>query len=230
MNSFDLDILRFANQFAFRSTTADHIISAISGLYMTHLVLVAMLWWVWFRGGISARRDREIVIATIVASFGALLLGRSLAHWLPFRLRPFANPELAMSFPPNESTTHLLRTWSAFPSDHAMMWCALATGIFIASRRLGVVALLYSLLFVCLPRIYLGLHHPTDIVAGAALGVSICVICNSTAIRQWIAAPALNWSVRHEGGINVALFLLGFEFASQFDEIRTLSESFLKHL
>ncbi|TAL95368.1 MAG: phosphatase PAP2 family protein [Paraburkholderia sp.] len=230
MNKFDLDILRFVNHFAFRSTSFDHIVIAISGLYLTRLVLVAMLWWIWFRGGSSARRDREIVIATIVATFSALVCGRLLAHWLPFRLRPYANPELGMIFPRDESTTHFLRFWSAFPSDHAMMWCALAAGVFLASRRLGIVALLYSLVFICLPRVYLGLHHPTDILAGAVLGMAICLILNRETLRQRIATPILGWSLSHEGLFQMGIFVLGFELASQFDEIRTLSEPFLKHL
>jgi undecaprenyl-diphosphatase len=204
---------------------------AFSGFYLTRgLVLMAMLWWIWFRNGPSVRRDREIVVTTIVSSFVALLVGRLLAHELPFRVRPFANPDLAMSFPSDPSTMYMLRTWSAFPSDHAMMWCAVATGIFLASRRLGVAAIVYTVVLIGLPRIYLGLHHPTDVLAGLALGALICVLLNRAVIRQRIAAPVLNWSAKHQAAFHVAIFLLSFELASQFDEIRLLSESFLKRL
>jgi undecaprenyl-diphosphatase len=231
VNTFDSTVLRFFNQFAFRSATFDHMVIAFSGFYLTRgLVLMAVLWWIWFRNGPSARRDREIVVTTIFASFVALFVGRLLAHGLPFRVRPFANPELAMSFPSDPSTTYLLRTWSAFPSDHAMMWCAVATGIFLASRRLGVVAIVYTVLLIGLPRIYLGLHHPTDVLAGLALGAFICALLNRAAIRQRIAAPVLNWSTKHDAAFHVVIFLLSFELASQFDELRMLSESVLKHL
>jgi undecaprenyl-diphosphatase len=125
---------------------------------------------------------------------------------------------------------YMLRTWSAFPSDHAMMWCAVATGIFLASRRLGVAAIVYTVVLIGLPRIYLGLHHPTDVLAGLALGALICVLLNRAVIRQRIAAPVLNWSAKHQAAFHVAIFLLSFELASQFDEIRLLSESFLKRL
>jgi undecaprenyl-diphosphatase len=231
VNTFDSTILRFVNQFAFRSGTFDHMVIAFNEFYFTRgLVLMGMLWWIWFRNGPSVRRDREIVATTTVATFVALFTGRFLAHWLPFRVRPFANPELMLRFPSDGSTQDLLRTWSAFPSDHAMMWCAVATGIFLASRRLGIVAFLYAIVFICLPRVYLGLHHPTDVLAGGALGVLICLIMNRAAFRQRLAAPILSWSAKHEGALHVGIFLLSFELASQFDELRTLSQSVLKHL
>ena len=63
----------------------------------------------------------------------------------------------------------------------------------------------------------------------AALGIAICLILNRETLRQRIATPILNWSLDHEGLFQVGIFVLGFELASQFDEIRTLSEPFLKH-
>jgi membrane-associated phospholipid phosphatase len=228
VNTFDREILLYISKFDFRSRRFDYVVNVISDLNLIHLVLVAMLWWIWFRNRSSTRRDREIVVSTILASFVALCAGRLLAHWLPFRVRPFVNPELGITFPLDSPETHALRMWSAFPSDHAMMWCALAAGVFLVSKRLGVIALLYTIVLICLPRIYLGLHHPTDILAGAALGISICLVLCYAPIRRRIAAPILDWSASHEAAFHVAIFLLSFEITSQFEEIRTLSASVLK--
>ncbi|WP_404545007.1 phosphatase PAP2 family protein [Dyella jejuensis] len=196
----------------------------IEKFYFTRgLGLICLLWWIWFRRGPTMRRDREIVAATTVATFVALFVGRLLAHYLPFRVRPFANPALMMHFPSDTTKVPLVRTWSSFPSDHAMMWCAVAMGIYLASRRLGIIAFVFAIAFICLPRIYLGLHYPTDVLVGGVLGVVICLILNRDAIRRRIAAPVLDWSVRYEGVFHVAIFLLSFELASQFDELRRLS-------
>ena len=61
---------------------------------------------------------------------------------------------------------------SSFPSDHAALFFTLAVGIYFASRRAGWFCFIYySLQFICLPRVYLGEHYSTDIVAGAAIGM-----------------------------------------------------------
>lgn len=232
MNAFDLSILRFLNHFAFRWPLFDDMAIGIEKFYFTRgLGLIGLLWWIWFRGGATARRDRVIVVATTVATFLALIAGRLLAHYLPFRLRPFAEPDLGMHFPSRLSACQepVMRTWSSFPSDHAMMWCAVATGIFLASRRLGMLAFIYAIAFICFPRVYLGMHYPTDILAGAALGIVICLLFNQHALRERIAAPVLDWSVRYQGVFYACIFVLSFELASQFDELRRLTEFLWVH-
>ena len=165
---------------------------------------------------------------TIVATFSALVCGRLLAHWLPFRLRPYANPELGMTFPQDESTTHFLRFWSAFPSDHAMLWMAIATGIFIIARRAGVLALLYAVVFICVPRAYLGYHYPTDLIAGAAIGIVIAWLLTRDAIRSRFAPQVLGAIRRFPAPAYTLAFLLCFELITQFDELLTLAQS-VKH-
>ena len=229
LNTFDSAVLHFLNQFAFRVGGFDRFVVALTGFYATRgLMLTAMLWWIWFRNGASVRRDREIVIATIASGFVALALGRLLASWLPFRLRPLANPELMLHFP--MSADDAGRSWSAFPSDHAMLWCAVATGIFLASKRLGIAALCYAIVFIGLPRVYVGLHNPTDVLVGGALGALGCVVLNQPRLREFMAGPILNLSSRYEGAFHAGMFLLSFQLVTQFDEVRRLAASILKYL
>jgi undecaprenyl-diphosphatase len=188
--------------------------------------MIALLWWLWFRDGADQQRDREIVVATVVAAFCALLLGRLLATWLPFRLRPMANPEVGLRF--LLAADDGMRTWSSFPSDHAMLWCAVATGVLVASRGLGMLALAYALLAICTARVLVGLHYPTDVLGGATLGILTSWLLTQPGYRRWIAAPFLIFSERYRGLFHVGMFLLSFGLITNFDEIRTVASSLLK--
>ncbi|HVW50392.1 MAG TPA: phosphatase PAP2 family protein [Trinickia sp.] len=195
------------------------------------LPLVTLLWWIWFRperqigaqGEAARRQAHELVIAAIVSGLIALAIGRLLAHELPFRLRPIFEPQLHAFYPPPNAKVLLPRTWSSFPSDHAMLWGAVATAILFASRPVGIYALLHVVVLICLPRLYLGLHYPTDLLAGLALGVGIACLVNVPPIRALVSKPVLAFAERCPGLFYGAAFLLSFELATQFDELRLLA-------
>lgn len=58
---------------------------------------------------------------------------------------------------------------ASFPSDHATMAGAAATGLLLLDRRLGVTAAVAALL-MAFARVYVGVHFPLDVVAGLAVG------------------------------------------------------------
>jgi membrane-associated phospholipid phosphatase len=59
-----------------------------------------------------------------------------------------------------------------FPSDHACMAGAVAAGVMLVSRRLGLIAAAAALLMAC-TRVYVGAHYPADVLAGLALGIAV---------------------------------------------------------
>ena len=76
----------------------------------------------------------------ISAGFLALLAAPVLATVLPFRERPLRNPLLHFQLPYGVTETTLLG-WSFFPSDHAVLYFALATTLVFVSRCVGIFAL-----------------------------------------------------------------------------------------
>ncbi|MFB6871084.1 phosphatase PAP2 family protein [Streptomyces sp. NPDC056323] len=63
----------------------------------------------------------------------------------------------------------------SFVSDHATMAMALAVGIFVANRKFGIAAIALALLEgFC--RIYMGVHYPTDVIGGFALGTAVALL------------------------------------------------------
>jgi membrane-associated phospholipid phosphatase len=79
----------------------------------------------------------------------------------------------------------------SFPSDHAVMAGAAAAGLWLVSRRLGVVATIAALL-MAFARVYIAAHYPWDVVAGLLLGAAVSVLGWAllggllTAITRWL--------------------------------------------
>ena len=61
-----------------------------------------------------------------------------------------------------------------FPSDHATMVGAVAVGLFLVNRKLGLVAALAALL-MAFSRVYIAAHYPLDVVAGLLLGAGVAL-------------------------------------------------------
>lgn len=228
MNSFDSVILGFLTQIHL-PPLANHAIRTMAGLYtFKGFLLIPLLWWIWFQP--SERRDwqREMVIATVLSGLISLAVGRALAKLLPFRERPMFDASLHLHFAANSLRGTTLTTWSSFPSDHAMLWMAISLGIFFIWRGVGTLALLYTALFICLPRAYLGFHYPTDLLAGAAIGIVITIIMTRDSVRQRTAAPILHWTMRFPGQASMLAFLVCFELVTQFDDLLRLMHSVVK--
>ena len=62
----------------------------------------------------------------------------------------------------------------SFPSDHAVMAGAVAAGLWLVSRRLGLVAGIAALA-MAFARVYIAAHYPWDVAAGLLLGVLVAV-------------------------------------------------------
>ncbi|EGY01588.1 phosphoesterase PA-phosphatase related protein [Nitrospirillum viridazoti Y2] len=231
MNGFDSAIQEFLTTHAFTSDVVNHAIRTIADFSMFKgLFPVAILWWVWFRGGRRGLWEKEMVIATFVSGLLALGAGRLLAHFLPFRERPIYDPAVPFHFPLSGTSETILRTWSSFPSDHAMLWMAVSTGIFLVWRWIGVLAMAYTAIFVCTVRVYLGLHFPTDVLGGAIIGVLITLVMTRDAVRPLYTTPILRVMMRFPAPCYTLAFLFCFELVTQFDEIRMIGQSVHKVL
>ena len=60
----------------------------------------------------------------------------------------------------------------SFPSGHTLASFEAATVLMIRDKRFGIPALILAIL-IALSRLYLYVHYPTDVLAGALLGVFI---------------------------------------------------------
>ncbi len=227
MNRFDFAIVHFLNTFAHRSWAFDAFISLVeeSNLLKGGFGL-AIFWWAWFRYDKPTRDRREYLLFAFVSSAFALLLARAFALWIPFRERPLRNPEYHFQIP--YTVTGFVHSWNSAPSDHAVLFFSLGASLWMVSKRLSVLAMSYAFFVVCLPRIYVGYHYPTDIIAGALLGVAGASLCQLTRLRKGITGPAFHWMEIHPASFYAVAFLWTFEVAELFDSVLHL-QSFARH-
>ena len=226
-NAFDVDILRFLNQFAHYSRTFDGVVAALARhALFKGWVMVAVLWWVWFQPGEANLKNRKIVLATLAGAVLGVVAGRLLADFLPFRVRPLNSPELGLVVPYGVSGDPF-RRWSSFPSDHAMVFFAMSSGLWYVSTALGAGLTLYVAFIIALPRVYLGYHYPTDVIGGALFGVLFAYLANLDAVRAKLAAPVMRWLDAHPASFYTCFFLFTMGLASLFDPIRELAGGLL---
>jgi undecaprenyl-diphosphatase len=223
VNGFDLTILTWLNQFARRWYLLDvslYHLAWFNFLKGTPFVLAMTL--IWLTRGESRRRNREIVVATVIAAICAIILGRLAANGLPFRLRPMERADIQFLVPYGaEGDT--LRFWSAFPSDTAMVFSALATGFWFVSPRLGLAAHAYAFLVIGMPRVYLGMHHPTDLLAGAAFGIATNALFTTERVRRRIASWPLRLADAFPNASAVLAMFMALQVATMFDDVRVIA-------
>ncbi|MDQ2763655.1 MAG: phosphatase PAP2 family protein, partial [Pseudomonadota bacterium] len=185
----------------------------------------------WFAGEGKRRDDRRrVIVSALLGTFIALAMARALATVLPFRVRPML--EIGIGYhAPSASVAMVMGNWSAFPSDTAALFFALAFGIFRLSRPLGIAAMVYSATWICLPRIYLGIHYPSDIAAGALLGTVVvwgtvaALETRSSLLGRRLLTPLFAFERHRPEIFYPASFALLFEIAAMFDDVRALGRA-----
>lgn len=230
LNQFDLRILGFLAGFAGRSRIFDHLINLLSRLDLFKgIALMLLFWFVWTEAPdepAHAIEERQALLVRVL--LGTILLG-GLSRLLQIMLTVHQRPVLAnlgLQFPLNSFDVQNLNAWNSFPSDHAMYFCGLATGLWVVNRTIGVLALLWTLLIIDLPRVYLGVHYPSDVIAGAILGIA--------GMAAFLAIPARRfdrmlgaWRAAHSGLFFAALFFASDEAGHLLAEMRELATSAL---
>jgi membrane-associated phospholipid phosphatase len=163
VNELNTSLFLLVNHFA-QATVWLH--GAVAGYASYGVVLFAVLllagWWY-----ARSRLESTVMGAALWAPVGVLVaLGvNQLAVAAVSEPRPYAvldHPLLLLA-----ATTD-----PAFPSDHAVMAGAAAAGLWLVSRRLGLVGTVAAALMAA-ARVYVGAHWPGDVLVGLILGAAV---------------------------------------------------------
>ncbi|MDL5202432.1 phosphatase PAP2 family protein [Streptomyces sp. ALI-76-A] len=168
------------------------------GLLIAMVLLVAACWWsVRRRGGEDAASSVAALVWAPLAAGVAVLVNVPIRGFVE-RPRPFLT---------HEGLDVLVagKTDYSFVSDHATITMAMGVGLFVAHRRFGLFGIGLAL-FEGFCRIYMGVHYPTDVVGGFALGTAVALLLSPlamallTPVTQAVErSPRAGWLIRARG-------------------------------
>jgi len=167
------------------------------GLLLGMVLLVLWCWWTGRRRAGSAEEAASSVAALVWAPLAA-----GVAVLVNVPIRGFV--ERPRPFLEHEGLEVLVKgkTDFSFVSDHATITMAMAVGLFVANRKFGLVGIGLALLEgFC--RVYMGVHYPTDVVGGLALGTAVALLLSPVAMalltpvaEAMERSPRVGWLIR----------------------------------
>jgi undecaprenyl-diphosphatase len=172
----DWSVLHTLNDFMFRHDGVEDpllfYVNASEALFVATLAIVFLA----ARGRFADWR--RVCLAAVLSAGLGLAVGKVISE-LVDRARPFvADPH----------GVHLFAGHAAdpgFPSDHATAAFAIAVAIFLRKRAWGVFALVAATV-LSVGRVALGVHYPSDVLAGAALGSAAALVLWAPPLRARI--------------------------------------------
>lgn len=162
MNSFELNILDWI-QSVFKSEFMDSFMQFITkfgdhGIFWIAIAVILLIF----------PKTRRCGLSMGIALLLGLIIGNGILKNVIGRIRPY---DLNPAFP---LLVERLSDFS-FPSGHTLASFEASVAIFIRNRRFGIAAIILAVL-VALSRLYLYVHFPTDVIAGAILGIIFAIV------------------------------------------------------
>ncbi|MGW0184558.1 phosphatase PAP2 family protein [Streptomyces sp. NPDC003362] len=167
------------------------------GLLLAVVLLVLWCWWTGRRRAGSAEEAASSVAALVWAPLAA-----GVAVLVNVPIRGFV--ERPRPFLEHDGLEVLVtgKTDYSFVSDHATITMAIAVGLFVANRKFGLVGIGLAL-FEGFCRVYMGVHYPTDVVGGFALGTAVALLLSPVAMalltpvaKAMERSPRVGWLIR----------------------------------
>jgi len=162
---------------------------------------------------------RGQLIEIFAASAGATLVSLALRQWLgapaPSHDRDFQAlfPRYLWKFG-NENS---------FPSHSTLIYFLVAAGFWPMARKWSAVLMIWVLLAISLPRVYMGGHYPTDVLSSVLLGLGFLWIAHRVApFAQSVISRIASGGMWTEAFLFLWLFELAEGFRSAGDIIRAL--------
>lgn len=139
--------------------------------FMAAVTFLGEVGWFWILTGtllFCVKRTRRCGAAVLLSLAVGFLVGNCLLKNVIGRSRPcWIDPSVVLLIASPDDYS--------FPSGHTLASFESAVSILLCYRRWGIAALVLACL-ISFSRLYLFVHFPTDVLAGAVLGTGIAVL------------------------------------------------------
>ncbi|MEN3792357.1 phosphatase PAP2 family protein [Fulvimarina sp. MAC3] len=198
---FDLSVFGFIHGLAPDLLMPFEERAAVWLIGLVPLTLIAL----WFR---NRGDDRMAVVAATISAGGAVSIA-GIMSFLVFEPHPFMIGLCG-------NVLHHVAD-SSFPSGYMALTSAVAASLELTKRRGAAIAIAVAAVLIGWSRIAIGVHFPIDILAGAAIGVTMAVILQSAPVTPFFAfVLRLGEGVSAAIGLDRIGCLVGRSSASRF--------------
>ena len=134
----------------------------------------------------STPRVKSRIVLGLLGTFLAVVVSVWCQRHLHVHLRPVFDGSLNIK--DVEGWSNYKNTWDqrlySLPSDTATAYFAIGAIVYLQRKILGLFCFFWILLTVGLGRVVLGLHYPSDIVAGFFLGFGLVYLLTNLKVAQ----------------------------------------------
>jgi len=221
-------VLNWFNQWNGHFDILDDALRFAQLYHVKSVPFMLVVWSLWFLPKTAPDRThiRERLSAALLCAVPIMLVTRIIANYAPFVARPIHTDGLKINLHEGQSTT-FLDGWSSMPSDHASLFVGLAVAILCIHRGFGLFLLCWAIFINSLPRIVMGLHWPSDILAGVLIGAVFALILLPPLTRLVKKTAIVPYLEAREAIGYPLLFLVTYEIANMFELIRYLINAIL---
>src|SRR5580658_1881687 len=174
-------------------------------------VFAAAVYYFWSFRDERTEWRRARILEAIAACVGAVVFTLALRPFVG-ALPPSQTPEFQGLFPPYLWTSG---EGNSFPSHSTLVYFVMSAGLWPLGRRISAILCAWTLLAVSLPRVYIGGHYPTDVLASVAIAMAFLWLAWRAGESRW-GIRLLDRIALGEPWIELAIFFWLFEVGEGF--------------
>lgn len=230
-SNFDLPIVLYFNQHCGKCIFLDTLaLIFLSVDALRTAILVALVMGIWEYGKIKNDKNASkrviAILFSIVLTLGIIEILNALIN----SPRPIVTYENLINSPTiTENTKELWKdAWArnakhgAFPSDTVALLATMAIGLFLWKRQIGSLAIFFVLVAGILPRLYFGLHYPSDMLIGVLISAFSTFIVEKVKLFRLLIEQILQIEKKFPYAFGFFGFYIAYIIADKFILLRKL--------